>query len=451
MVFCGFVALPVSLIQKASLLQWLKTGKVPQLTTWGAWRYQWADQMLPIKHINQSSGELVFDCSNSECDMSYWPPSHSMPYFVQDLLQELDQPGEVWLERSTGMLFIYPPDSARGVLEVSTPVEWPSAELDEAALVRFVGVRSLRWEGIAIGQSRGTAVHAVNCTGLSLINVSVRGMAVQAAVVSGGSNVTLSGWDVAQTGAGGVTLSGGDHATLTPCGHQLIESDISDTDRWVHYESPPVKQIGVGTRVAHTFVHDVKHHAFRLEGNDHLIEANLVKRTLLEAWDAGTFHTGRDLTWQGNKLIDNVFMNNDSDATANFPCIGTTTSCAKVAIYLDDHQSGVTVTSNVISGFVGVFLHFGRNNNVSNNLFIGDGLSVAVAACEVNDTTCNPPLSDPANALAASLNATMSLPEWETVWLPHYPALRNVTWSPGATVNNTVSWITLLCRSSASQ
>ena len=60
-----------------------------------------------------------------------------MPYFVQDLLQELDQPGEVWLERSTGMLFIYPPDSARGVLEVSTPVEWPSAELDEAALVRF--------------------------------------------------------------------------------------------------------------------------------------------------------------------------------------------------------------------------------------------------------------------------------------------------------------------------
>ena len=171
----------------------------------------------------------------------------------------------------------------------------------------------------------------------------------------------------------------------------------------------------------------------------------------MEAWDAGTFHTGRDLTWQGNKLIDNVFMNNDSDATANFPCIGTTTSCAKVAIYLDDHQSGVTVTSNVISGFwTGVFLHFGSNDNVSNNLFIGDGLSVAVAACEVNDTTCNPPLSDPANALAASLNATMSLPEWETVWLPHYPALRNVTWSPGATVNNTVSWMPLLCRSRVS-
>ena len=169
------------------------------------------------------------------------------------------------------------------------------------------------------------------------------------------------------------------------------------------------------------------------------------KRTLLEAWDAGTFHTGRDLTWQGNVLKDNVMINNDTDATRKFPCIGTTTSCSKVAIYLDDHQSGVSVISNVIAGYwTGVFLHFGRNNNVTGNLFVGNGLSVAVAACQVNDTTCNPSLSAPTNSLAATLNTTMNWPQWKTVWLLRYPILRNVTWNTGATVNNTVSLIQLI-------
>ena len=48
-----------------------------------------------------------------------------------------------------------------------------------------------------------------------------------------------------------------------------------------------MRQDGVGTIVAHNHIHDVRHHAFRQGGNNHLIEFNLVERSLLECWDCG--------------------------------------------------------------------------------------------------------------------------------------------------------------------
>ena len=49
-----------------------------------------------------------------------------------------------------------------------------------------------------------------------------------------------------------------------------------------------MRQDGVGTTVAHNHIHDVRHHAFRQGGNNHLIEFNLVERSLLECWDCGS-------------------------------------------------------------------------------------------------------------------------------------------------------------------
>ena len=57
-------------------------------------------------------------------------------------------------------------------------------------------------------------------------------------------------------GAGGIEISGGDRPTLTPSGHQLLDSDISLTYEWVFYEVPAVSQQGVGTVVAHNHIRE---------------------------------------------------------------------------------------------------------------------------------------------------------------------------------------------------
>ena len=84
------------------------------------------------------------------------------------------------------------------------------------------------------------------------------GLSGRAALIDGGTNVTLSRWRVAECGAGGITLSGGDREHLVPSHHSLIDSDLSYTDQWVFYEVPPVAQQGVGTLVANNYIHDVR-------------------------------------------------------------------------------------------------------------------------------------------------------------------------------------------------
>ena len=61
----------------------------------------------------------------------------------------------------------------------------------------------------------------------------VMGFAGLGGKVDGGRNVTLSRLNVSRMGAGGIAISGGDRPTLTPCGHRLLDSEISFTDEWI--------------------------------------------------------------------------------------------------------------------------------------------------------------------------------------------------------------------------
>ena len=94
--------------------QWVATGGAPQLAVHGAFRFQWADQMLAVARVDTTNGTFVFEKACVE--LHYWPPVRGSPYYVVDLLQELDSPGEWWLDRSTGLLYVYvdPPPFVRG-------------------------------------------------------------------------------------------------------------------------------------------------------------------------------------------------------------------------------------------------------------------------------------------------------------------------------------------------
>eukprot|EP01050_Picozoa_sp_SAG11_P024018 SAG11_NODE_4998_length_1697_cov_1.186483_1_plen_264_part_10 len=173
-----------------------------------------------------------------------------------------------------------------------------------------------------------------------------------------------------------------------------------------------------------------------------MVEMNLVRDVLLECWDCGAYHTGRDLTWLGNVIRNNVNINNDSLAQSRFPC-AKGSSCQKVAWYLDDHMSGVQITGNVVVGYqTGVFFHFGRNNNASGNIFIDCNTSVWCEGCYniPKDHFYNLAFddTDPGDTMIAALRAAMAWPTWNTTWLEAYPLLSNVSWAPGVTVNNTV-------------
>ena len=122
--------------------------------------------------------------------------------------------------------------------------------------------------------------------------------------------------------------------------------------------------------------------------------------------------------------------------------VRTGSSCLKVAWYNDDHMSGQSIYSNVVIGYqTGVFFHFGATNNATANLFIHCNTSVRAEACYnlPRDKWCNLPMNDTdkGDTMIAALHAAMKWPTWNTLWLETYPALRNISWAPSTTINNT--------------
>ena len=93
----------------------------------------------------------------------------------------------------------------------------------------------------------------------------------------------------------------------------------------------------------------------------------------------------------------------------------------QLAIYFDDHYSGWTVHRNVMANVeLGSFIHFGRHNNFSNNIYYQVGIGFTIETGGQSDkTTLLPPIQQ-----------AMSSDVWSTLWLVKYPELKSLMTQP---------------------
>ena len=90
-------------------------------------------------------------------------PSVRLPHFYfENIAEEIDQPGEYYIDRERGLLYLYPPPTVRGVIVLSALAE-PMFTVRDASNLNFEGIefdtgRNLCFEIIIAGQSRLTNV-----------------------------------------------------------------------------------------------------------------------------------------------------------------------------------------------------------------------------------------------------------------------------------------------------
>ncbi|MBR4767010.1 MAG: hypothetical protein IK085_09650, partial [Clostridia bacterium] len=70
----------------------------------GFWKYDWADGSTPIASFNKEKGELTTKF------YSRYGAKDDAPFFFFNVLEELDSPGEWYIDRENGKLYFYPPD-----------------------------------------------------------------------------------------------------------------------------------------------------------------------------------------------------------------------------------------------------------------------------------------------------------------------------------------------------
>jgi hypothetical protein len=331
----------------------------PDLLLYGYWFWDWADSYERVASIDPEKRVITLA-----------RPWHTYgfrigaPFYAYNALSELDAPGEWYLDRANKRVLLYPPaDVKDATVELST---FP------AVMVNVKDASHVRFEGLTWELGSADAIRVQGGSDCIFLGCTVRHFAGNGIEVRGGSNHGLLSCDIYSMGRGGVTISGGNRKTLTPGGHFIENCDIHDLSRIDHTYTPAVLLDGVGNRVRHNRLHDVRSSAIRLGGNDHAVEYNEVYSVVTESDDQGGIDMFGNPTYRGN-----VFCYNYWHHIGSWKSTDGQPACGQCAIRLDDAICGTWIHGNIFercsagkTGFGAVQIHGGKDNIVEGNLFV---------------------------------------------------------------------------------
>ena len=313
----------------------------------GYWTQDWADSYVKVKSINIESKEIT-----THEPHGVYGYTAGKRYYALNILEELDEPGEWYLDRTSGVLYFWPPAPVRRAKVFVSILEDPMISMRDASYVRL--------EGFTLECTRGTGIKMTGGTGNVIADCVLRNIGNAAANINGGTKNGVVGCEIYETGDGGIGLSGGDRKKLTPAGNYARNNHIYNYSRWVRTYRAAIRVSGVGNYVAHNLIHDGPHTGILFGGNDHLFEFNEVHNVCRETGDVGAFYTGRNWTTRGNVIRYNYFHDIHGPYTHG-----------AMAVYLDDAASGTTIYGNVFyRASRAAFIGGGRDNLVENNIFV---------------------------------------------------------------------------------
>ena len=313
----------------------------------GYWTFDWSDSYQRVQSFDLARHEMTF----AEPHHHYGYTKNQRFRFI-GVLEELDQPGEWWLDRPAGRLYLWPKADA----DLATA----RVSLLEAPLLHVRGASHVRLEGLVFEESRGRGAVIAEGAAVEIRGCEFRNLGDLGIELAGGKNHVVRSCDLHGLARGAIKADGGDRRTLTPGGHQISNNHVHHYAQWLRTGQTGIQIDGVGLRVANNLLHDAPFEAFYLRGNDHMLEFNEVHSIMRETGDAGALHTGRDWTWQGNVIRSNYWHHLKGPGLHGV-----------VGVYLDDFASGFTVVGNVFyQAGRAIQIGGGRDNLVANNLII---------------------------------------------------------------------------------
>jgi hypothetical protein len=312
----------------------------------GYWYHDWSDQRHKIKTIDTTARTIEVA-----------PPYHNYGYrkgkwyYGYNLLCEIDQPGEWYVDRQAGVLYFWPPKAPQDGNAVVSVI---------GTAIRLQDVSQVTIRGLLIEAARGTGISVSGGNQNRVVGCTIRNVGGWGVTVSGGSGHGVLGCDITATGKGGILLRGGDRKTLTPARHFAENNHIHHYARINRVYQPGITLQGVGSRASHNLIHDAPHMGMGFGGNDHVIEFNEIHSVCYESNDAGAIYTGRNWTMRGN-VIRNNYLHHINGFEGR-GCVG---------VYLDDGFSSAEITGNVFYKVTrAAMIGGGRDTTIANNIFI---------------------------------------------------------------------------------
>ena len=204
------------------------------------------------------------------------------------------------------------------------------------------------------------AIRIKNCKNVIIRNCKIFNVGCTAIEVDHSQGIVVDNCEIFHTGNNGIKMVAcGSRRTLTSGDCCIKNCHMYDIGCFCRTYAPPIQCVGVGFTIDNNVIHDCPHMAIQYTGNEIKITNNVIYRVLYETGDAGAIYSGRDMTFRGNEISDNLI------------CLTGGVGFGTMGIYNDDGLSGTKMERNVFYKVQrAVFLGGGIDFKVKNNLFV---------------------------------------------------------------------------------
>ena len=320
---------------------WVNTGDI---WFYGSVYEEWRKFNFPISEFNAKTRSIRTSWGN-EWGAKYYPSHNKFYYF--NVLEELDMPGEWYLDKKTGLLYVYPTEDLTGK-EIIYDATTPSGI--ESYMIHLRNAHNVIVNGITLKNSRGNGLYVSNQNSDHVIIQNCNF-----------DNIRLGAWI-------GGRYSGVINSTFKNLSYRAIHlNEPNSTDI---YDLIPARQFamnniahnttgiythGIGNVVSHNFISNNKGSALYTGSSETIVEYNEIVSGPRVTIDSGAIYVGGNAFKRGNHVRYNYIHD-----------IG---NISPRGIYFDDMLSGCYAYGNIVDGHW-MQLHGTRENTVYNNIFL---------------------------------------------------------------------------------
>lgn len=289
-------------------------------------------------------------------------------FFLMNIVEELNSPGEWYINPETMKLYYYP--------EYKLSTEALELTALTSAMIKMKNASYINFENLSFREMSGSTIEYSGCSHINIndcefdeigriavADTEATNMKYYYDKAVHSSDILIDSCIFTDIGSGGVVVTGGDYYTLTPANIKVTNSYFARYALdWKNY-SPAIDITGVGVEVYNNTIHDSPGNGIQSYGNDHKIMYNEIYEILKDVHDAGGVYEGRSAIRRGTEFAYNYYH----DLSMTDPTIGDMVC----GLYMDDGLCEWNIHHNVFENCIkGLFLGGGDYSTVENNMFI---------------------------------------------------------------------------------
>lgn len=309
---------------------------------------------------------------------------YTEPYYrFENVPEELDEPGEYYIDRQSGMLYFYPPEDAPKDSVLTITMSTPTLDVSGKApnsMFRIENSKNIVFENLIFKGGRGSAITGKNNSNIKFINCEINSFGENGIRFDASTDITISDCKIHDVGQDGILfVSCGNYQTLSPSNIVVSNNDIYNFARLERSYKTGI-DFGyrcVGATVANNHIHNGPHAGMIFYGVNNDIYGNEFDNLVTEFSDMDALYCNNsNYPWErGNKIHNNYFHDIGKSSMNGRRQINVR------AIRTDNRGCGLNIYENLFYNIgdggngngnngIGAITAEGTRNRIFNNLFV---------------------------------------------------------------------------------